>query len=204
MDHKQRFMGWRKRAPEKTRYLIDRVLARVVPEFERHGFVWHPDFAKNNPQEIGANEIPLQKREGESWPTVQIKFVPDAPSFHIIFSALPEVCRSPIKNDIPRSEAVVVYGPAYFYLCESQKKRSFGFVLGLGRIIRYWVNWRNFLDSEVEVAVSLLPYLFEAFDKELYRDWMNLPFGSVNEHVFLLMSWAIREDLERARLSKPT
>ncbi|MRD73840.1 hypothetical protein GH865_11360 [Rhodocyclus tenuis] len=64
MDHKQRFTGWRKRMPEKTRYLVDRVLERLVPEFERHGFVWYPDFAKNNPQELGANEIPLQKRDG--------------------------------------------------------------------------------------------------------------------------------------------
>lgn len=204
MDHKKRFMGWRKRMPEKTRYLVDRVLERVVPEFEKQGFVWYPDFARNNPQEIGANEIPLQRREGASWPTVQIKFVPSAPNFHIIFSALPEICRSPINNNIPRSEAIVVYGPAYFYLCESRRKRSFGFSLGLGRIIRYWINWRNFLDSEVDAVVSLLPYLIDIFDKELYRDWMDHQFGCVNDHVFLMMSWKIRDDLERARLSKPT
>lgn len=75
MDHKKRFENWRRRMPLKTQYLVNQVVARILPEFERQGFVWYPDFAGNNPQEIGANEIPLQRREGDEWPTVQITFL---------------------------------------------------------------------------------------------------------------------------------
>ena len=207
MDHKHRFMNWRKRMPQKTQYLADRVLARIVPEFEKHGFVWYPDFAENNVREIGANEIPFQKREGAEWPTVQIMFVPKGPFFRIDFSALPAHCRNPISNDIPQSKAIVSYGPAYFSLCSGTSKDRqldaiFGFDLlpnlffGFGRFIRYLINWRDFFDSEVDIAMELLPYLFEVFDKALYREWLDHPFGYVNEHVFLLSSWKIREVLQ--------
>jgi hypothetical protein len=202
MDHKKRFVGWRRRMPPKTQYLVDQVMACIVPEFEKHGFVWYPDFARNDPQEIGANTIPLQRREGEEWPTVEIIFVPRAPNFQIYFSALPEICKHPLK-EVPRSMAIVGYGPANFRLCKSAKSRqcSFGHTLDLKKLIQYFLNWRKFLDSEVDVAVTLLPYLFEIFDKKLYRDWLDHPFGYVNEHVFLLSSWKIREDLERKRQS---
>ena len=209
MDHKQRFMNWRKRMPEKTKYLVDKVLERIVPEFEKRGFVWYPDFAENNPQEIGANEIPLQKREGTEWPTVQIAFSRDkGPRFGIIFSALPEICKNPVRPVISREQAIVVYGPAYFDLRRGKWKNYLdaqfgaGFLLptpsNLFRLSKYWLDWRKFFDSEVEVALALLPYMFETFDKKLYQEWLNRPFGYLNEHVFLLMSWKIRDDLERA------
>jgi hypothetical protein len=67
--HKKRFAGWQKCAPQKTQYLVEQVLARIVPEFEKYGFVWCSDNSG-----VGANSILLQKREGDEWPTVGIDF----------------------------------------------------------------------------------------------------------------------------------
>lgn len=204
MDHKQRFMGWRKRMPEKTRYLVDRVLERVVSEFEKHGFVWYPEF------QVGANVIPLQKKVGVDWPTVEIRFVPKGPFFRIEFSALPEFCED-IEHRIVRREAAnLASAPAWFFLCEhcnksGQCKSEFGFdflpllFFSPVRFIRYQFDWRKFLDSEVDAAAALLPYLFDIFDKKIYFEWMDHPFGSINKHVFLSMSWKIRRDMESAR-----
>ncbi|WP_157278056.1 hypothetical protein [Methyloversatilis thermotolerans] len=203
MDHKQRFMGWRKRMPEKTRYLVDRVLERVVPEFERHGFVWNPEF------QAGANVLPLQKSEGENWPTVELIFIPTGPFFKINFSALPVFCQSPQEQDIPRSRAGVIAGPLSMTLhrgvWEDQKDSEFGFnflpllFFSPVRFMRYQFDWRKFLNSEVDAAAALLPYLFDIFDKKTYIEWMDHPFGSINKHVFLSMSWKIRLDMESAR-----
>jgi len=209
MDHKQRFMGWRKRMPENTRYLVDRVLERVVPEFERHGFVWRPDF------QVAANVIPLQKEVGIDWPTVEIRFVPKGPFFRIEFSALPELCEDIEHRIIRREEANLASAPAWFFLCEccnenGQCKSEFGFqgwlpsvTLSPVKTIRYLADWRQVLDSEVGAALILLPVLLNIFDKDMCRDWRDHPFGYVNEHVFMSMSHKIRGDLERARQSQP-
>ena len=62
--HRKRFERWRNKLPERARFLVDQVLARIVPEFEAKGFQWYDDFAGGNTKEIGHNEIPLQRREG--------------------------------------------------------------------------------------------------------------------------------------------
>ena len=205
MDHKKRFAGWRRRMPRKTtQYLVDQVVARIVPEFERHGFVWYPDFAGNDPQEIGANEIPLQRREGEEWPTVQVTFLKGVwgPRFSIAFSSLPEVCKNPVRSAIPRDKAIAVYGPAYFDLrrgvWNDHRDSEFGFNWAplllptpakLLRLIRYLLNWRKFLDSEVDAALALLPLLFDIFDRGIPQGWLDHDFGRVTPNVMLIHSW---------------
>ena len=207
MDHKKRFAGWRRRMPRKTtQYLVDQVVARIVPEFERRGFVWYPDFAGNNLQEIGANEIPLQRREGAEWPTVQITFLKGVwgPRFSIAFSALPEVCKNPIRSAIPRERAIVVYGPACFDLCRGVWKDFRDSVFGFDwmsallptprqilRLIRYLFNWRKFLDSEVDTALALLPVLFDIFDQGIPQEWINHDFGRITSNVMLIHSWRL-------------
>ena len=133
--HHTRFERWRAKLPKHTRYLVDQVLTRIVPEFEARGFKWYDDFAGGDPKEIGYNEIPLQRREGEQWPTVQISFDKRRrPAFHIDFTMLPPICRRwgidelhPwTELDVPREKAIVVYGPAYFMLCRGKYKNLDG------------------------------------------------------------------------------
>lgn len=211
--HRKRFFGWKKRMPAKTQYLIDQVLNRVVPEFEKHGFIWYPDFADNNPQEIGANEIPLQKRQGDSWPTVQIYFVPKGPFFRFHFSALPAFCRNPVRNNIPRQQAIVFYGPASFELLRGastgrQLDSIFGIDIffflffGFSRLVRYVLNWRKFLDSEVDAAIALLPILFDIFDRGISQEWINHEFGKINDHVMLISSWKRWDELNKIKQSQ--
>lgn len=207
MNHKKRFAGWRKRAPHKTQYLADQVLDRLVPEFERHGFVWYADFAVENSREIGANEIPLQRRTNEEWPTVQIRFYSKwGPRLHIDFSALPEICRSPLRSSIPREAAIAVYGPACFSLrrgiWKDNQDSEFGFnwmplllptPAKLFRLFRYIFNWRKYLDSEVDAALTLLPILFDIFDRGIPQEWIEHGFGSITPNVMLTHSWKLWE-----------
>jgi hypothetical protein len=214
MSHKRRFTGWRKRMPQKTQYLVDQVLGRLVPEFERHGFVWYPDFAGNDPQEIGANEIPLQRRSGEEWPTVQICFLKGGwgPRFRITFSSLPEICKTVSKGEVSREMAIAVYGPAYFHLqrgiWKDRDSSEFGFNWmplllptpgKFFRLIRYLINWRRYLDSEVDAALALLPVLFDIFDQGIPQEWIEHGFGSITSHVMLIHSWKLWE-LRRQRI----
>lgn len=37
VDHRKRFERWRSKLPTNTAYLVDRVLACIVPEFEAKG-----------------------------------------------------------------------------------------------------------------------------------------------------------------------
>ena len=202
MDHKKRFAGWRRRMPRKTQYLVDQVVERIVPEFEKHGFVWYPDFAGNDPKEIGAGDIPLQRRVGDAWPTVQIAFPKGEPWFHINFSALPEICKNPVRSAIPREQAIAVYGPAYFSfrrgIWNDHRDSEFGFdwmpllfpsPVKLLRLLRYLLNWRKFLDSEVNAALALLPTLFDIFDKGIPAEWLDHDFGRITPNVMLIHSW---------------
>jgi hypothetical protein len=190
-------------------YLIDGVLTKIVPELERSGFVWYSDFAGNDPREVGGNEIPLQRRVADVWPTVQIYFFKGkGPRFRITFAALPQICRSPVKSGIPRARAVAQYGPAYFYLKRKNHNSEFGFdwtpllipsPARVIRLVRYLYNWRRFLDSEVAAAVALLPELLELFDRGIPESWLVRPRGPVTDHVTLVHSWSIWDGYSGSR-----
>src|SRR5204862_3202960 len=93
-DHRRRFERWRKKLPHNTAYLVDQVLARIVPAFQARGFVWYPDYGGGDSTQIGANTIPLQRRASGDWPTVHIRFHRRfCPLFVLDFGALPPVCK---------------------------------------------------------------------------------------------------------------
>ena len=198
--HQKRFAGWQKCMPPKTQYLVEQVLTRIVPEFEKNNFAWHSIDSKR----VGANTIPLQRKSGNNWPTVELYFLKGVwgPRFRITFSELPETCRSIESSNIPREEAAAQFGSAYFYLerniWHDGRDSEFGFnwmLLLLPapstvlRLIRYLFNWRKFLDSEVDAAIALLPILFEIFDKGIPQEWIDHDFGKINDHVMLIHSW---------------
>ena len=195
-DHRRRFERWRKGLPKTTSYLVDQVLARIVPEFEARGFVWYPDFAGGDIDEVGSNEIPLQRRVGRDWPTGQIAFGKYArPCFSIEFAMLPPECRRLGVEPVPQQNAIVVYAPAYFMLCRGERRNldgQFGY--------RYPVlRPRHFLDSEIDKAVSLLPVVFDLFDKGIPEAWLTADFGPIAPHVMLLGSWRIWEERRRKK-----
>lgn len=224
-SHRRRFERWRSKLPKHTRYLVDEVLARIVPEFEARGFKWYDDFAGGDPNEVAHNEIPLQRREDDQWPTVQIRFGRDTPWFSIYFAMLPPVCRRMLATeDIPREKAIVVYAPAYFMLCRGKYKNldgEFGhafsmvnlflflpmLIAGLiGRDLRHTINDvrfivspRRFLDAEISQAVSLLPDLFNLSDKGIPEAWLTHDFGYVDRHVMLMGSWYLNTRVRRNR-----
>lgn len=183
-DHRKRFEKWRQRLPKKTAYVVDEVVTRIVPQFESRGFVWYADYAGGDPTQIGANEIPLQRREGALWPTVQISFDKHLrPSFHLSFAVLPNICKR-WKNDayvdIPREKALVFEGPAYFGLCKRPHgSTDFGY---------HWFSLlpRKYLSMEVEALLDLLPELFDIFDKGIPEAWFKQKFGHVSDHVLLM------------------
>jgi hypothetical protein len=198
-DHRKRFERWRNKLPELNRYLVDQVLARIVPEFEARGFKWYDDFAGGESKEIGYDEIPLQRREGDRWPTVQIRFNRRRhPEFFIDFAMLPTVCRRwgtdehhPWeKIEVPRDKAIVAYAPAYFRLSKGERRGvngSFGYS---------WFSLfpRRKLDAEVGEAISLLPILFDLFDQGIPEAWLthDKPWY-VDKHVMLSGSWYLSE-----------
>ena len=184
-DHRKRFERWRAKLPKNTAYLVDQVLTRIVPEFEARGFVWHPDFAGGDPTQIGANEISLQRRSGENWPTVQIPFDKRFwPNFHVDFAVLPPICKRWTTGgyvDIPREKAIVVEAPASFALCKG-RKRNFD--------CQYGYNWfalfpRRYLDGEIAHLRALLPEVFDLFDRGIPKDWLKHKYGYVTKHILV-------------------
>jgi hypothetical protein len=161
------------------------VLGQVVPEFEAKGFAWYPDYAGGDSTQIGANEIPLQRRSGGVWPTVQIPFDKRfGPNFHVDFAALPPICKqwtSAGYIDIPREKAIVVNAPASFALCKG-RERNFD--------CQYGYNWftlfpRRHLNAEIECLQGLLPTLFELFDRGIPETWYKHEYGYVTKHILV-------------------
>jgi hypothetical protein len=207
-DQKRNFERWRKKLPATTQYLVEKVVARILPEFEASGFRWYADVAGGNPMRIGANEIPLQRRQGIEWPTVQLAFHQRGrPWFQIHFAALPETCRRLDGDEghvtVRREDAIAVEAPGYFCLRRGRwsdyRDGEFGFnclslfpvPVGAGRFLRYRLSPESFLDSELDAALELLPMLFDIFDRGIPREWLEHDFGYITPHVMLIHSWKL-------------
>jgi hypothetical protein len=187
-----RFDRWRAKQAEHTRYLAEQVINRIVPQFEMNGFEWFDDFAAGDPKEVSHNEIPLQRRRGPQWATVQIRFDKRGrPFFMIDFAALPIICRRQFgTEEIPREQAIVAYAPAYFRLSKGERagaNGTFGYT---------WLSWapRRRIDFESDAVISLLPSLFRLFDAGIPDTWLIQDQAwYVSDHVILMGSWHIDE-----------
>lgn len=184
-DQIKRFERWRKRLPETATYLVSLVLNEIVPVFESKGLQRYPDYAGHSDYAGGPNTIPLQRRTGAEWPTVELLFHKRfRPSLGVNFSMLPAKCHrytldGPI--DIPRIEASVVEGPVFFFLCKGTGRNfdcNFGY---------RWVAFRpkQKLRNEVDRLKSLLPHIFKVFDDGIPDSWLAKRVGFVNRHIFI-------------------
>jgi hypothetical protein len=187
IDQIKRFERWRRTLPKNTAYLVSLVLDEVVPLFEARGFDRFRDYAAGSTFAVGSNCIPLQRRSGAQWPTVEILFHKrGAPSLGVHFGMLPEIChrRSLAEHrwiEIPRSDASVVEGPAFFSLCKGSRRNfdcNFGY---------RWLSLspKRKLDKEIETLMSLLPWLFDLFDHGIPATWLERPVGYVDLHAFM-------------------
>jgi hypothetical protein len=183
IDQIKRFDRWRQRLPENTAYLVARVIDEIVPVFREQGFDRFPDYAGGSAFAVGPNCIPLQRRSGLEWPTVEIVFDKRSrPALGVNFAMLPEVCSRQTEHgtkDIPRLEANVVEGPAFFILCKGQRANfdcDFGY---------YWFALRPKprLDREVAVLGSLLPWLFSILERGIPEAWYKKA-GYVDQYAF--------------------
>jgi hypothetical protein len=189
IDHIKRFRRWQQRLPDKTGYLVTQVIDRLLPFFSAEGFVWYPDYAKGDVNEVGNNVIPLQNREGTDWPTAEIRFGKRQHAcFSVDFGVLPPLCRRWDEKEISQDEAVVVYAPIWFTLLKGTRK-NFDANFGLtGFSFRPYKT----MDAEIDKAVSLLPIIFDLFKTGVPEAWMTRDFGRVSEHILLAGSWHIR------------
>jgi hypothetical protein len=199
-NHQKRFIRWRNLLPENTNYLIDQVLLHIVPEFEKRGFIWYPDYAGGDAEEISASNIPLQNREGTDWPTVQIDFKKDRPEFGFYFAVLPPTCQRWDGKTIPQEKGIVMYAPVWFSLCKGKHKNldcQFGY---------HWFSLfpKRRLDAEIDEAISLLPVIFDLFDKGIPEEWLTHQCGMVSKHIDLRGSWHITEDRIRRKEAENT
>ena len=175
-DHRKRFEKWRARIPANTRYLVDQVLSQMLPEFEARGFKWHSDYAGGDMNEVAATTLPLQIRDGNEWPTVQICFAARTrPWFHVVFSRLPLICKRGDGEQIPRDVAIVVYAPIYFYLNKGNQS-SYGGQFGY-HYFSFFPQKR--LDAEVSDALSRLPALFDILSQPIPHAWLTMKRGTI-------------------------
>jgi hypothetical protein len=89
IDQIKRFERWRRTLPKNTAYLVSLVVDKVVPLFEARGFDRFRDYAAGSTFAVGPNCIPLQRRSGAEWPTVEILFHKrGAPCLGVTFGVL--------------------------------------------------------------------------------------------------------------------
>jgi hypothetical protein len=192
--HKKRFEAWRKRLKPNAAFLVDQVLERIVPQFTAKGYEWFDDFAGGNPQEIGMNEIPLQRRQGDDWPTVQIRFHPSRPNLQVTFAQLPPVCKKNFgATDIPKLLAPVVYAPAYFSIVKERHKNNDN-LFGYSRMALFP---QKRLLNEIAMLDALLPTVLDRLDQRFPTVWLTAAYGPVAKNIWLEGSWHI-DDLRRA------
>lgn len=199
-DHHKRFSTWKERLGENSRYLVDQVCAVLLPEFEKHGFVWYGDFAGGKVSEVAANEIPLQRRTGENWPTVQLWFDKrGCPFFCISFAELPKICRKEFgTQEIPREEAIIAYAPAFFSLVRNGRGD-----IGMFGYSRFSLFPKRKLDSEIKRALGMIQILFPLFERGIPTEWLYKEPGMVAANILLNSSWETDERRRnRQRLEK--
>ena len=184
-DQLMRFDRWRQRVPENTAYFAGLVIDDIVPIFRERGFDRFPDYAGRSAFAVGPNCIPLQRRSGREWPTLEIVFDKRSrPSLGINFAMLPEVCYRQTEQgskEIPRLEANVVEGPAFFILCKGRRTNfdcNFGYQ---GFVLRP----KSKLDSEFAILRSLLPWLFSVLEGGIPEAWYKKKPGYVDQYAFL-------------------
>lgn len=181
----KRFERWQRRLPETTAYFVALVIDEVVPIFQARGFDRFPDYAADNKSKVGANCIPLQRRSGSEWPTVEILFDKRGrPSLGVTFAMLPDICRRYAEDksvDILRIEANVVEGPVFFSLC---KGGGHNFDCNFGY---RWFSLcpKQKLRTEIEALKSLLPWLFNVLENGIPQSWLEGQPGYVDRHAFL-------------------
>lgn len=166
-------------------HLTNLIIDEAVPIFRERGFDRFPDYAGGSVSAVGPNCVPLQRRSGSEWPTVEIAFDKRGrPTLGVNFAMLPEVCYRETEHGttkIPRIEANVVEGPAFFILCKGQRANfdcNFGY---RGFALRS----RSKLDGELAVLKSLLPWLFNVLEKGIPEAWYEKKPGYVDQYAFL-------------------
>jgi hypothetical protein len=184
-DQIKRFDRWRQRLPENTAHLVALVIDEIVPVFRERGFDRFPDYAAASTFAVGPNCIPLQRRSGLEWPTVEILFDKRSrPTLGIHFAMLPEICRRHTEHgpkEIPRLEANVVEGPAFFSLCKGRRTNfdcNFGYR-------GFALNPKRKLDSEIAALESLLPWLLTILERGIPESWYMKQPGYVDQYAFL-------------------
>lgn len=179
-----RFERWRRTLPSHTAYLASMVVETIVPLFTDQGLLRYPDYAANDSYAVGMNCIPLQRRSGDRWPTVEIRFDKrQRPILGVIFSELPDICHR-MRNgehEIARSKANAVEGDAFFELCKG-RPGSFN-----GNFGYQWfaLRPRHRLDEECALLRSSSIWLLERFNEGLPRAWYDAQPGYVDPHAFL-------------------
>jgi hypothetical protein len=163
---KSAFERWRGKQPGHTRYLADLVAERIVPAFESRGFVWH--------DKSTGGFVYLVRQDPECWPASQIRFHDRAkPMVLLDVACLPESCRQWDGSrfaPVPREQAEIVDAPALFYLRNRRKLAPNHFGYGYLSLLP-----RRHLRKEIETMESLLPRLFEVFDRKLLVDKQRWP-----------------------------
>lgn len=185
-DQIKAFERWQRTVPPNTALLVRLVIDEVVPLFRARGFERFPDYAGGSAFAVGPNCIPLQRRKGIEWPTVEVLFDKRyRPSFGVTFALLPEDCvriatDGPVK--ISRLQANVVEGPAFFYMMKGTG-RNFE---GNWGIIHFSFRPQHKIRAEVEALKSLLPWLFDIFDNGIPASWLASDKNyRVDRHAFL-------------------
>lgn len=188
MKQSERFEKWRQRVPTNTAKLVSAVVEQIVPLFQVRGIIQHADYAGGDAFNVSANCIPLQLRQGSDWPTVELLFDRRGrPALGVSFAMLPELCVRKTKNgpiQIPRLEATVVEGPAFFSLSKGHRgynDRNFGYFCFSLR------PTKKILD-EVKSLELLLPWLLNLFECGIPDDWLRGPPRYVDRHAFLVLA----------------
>ena len=166
-------------------YLTSLVIDEIAPVFQERGFERFPDYAGGSAFAVGMNCVPFQRRSGREWPTVEFLFDKRCrPTFGVTFAMLPEVCSRQTEHgpkDIPRVEANVVEGLAYFLLCKGQRS-NFDCNFGCHGLV---LRPESQLDGEIAVLKSLLPWLFRILETGIPAEWYKKRPGYVDQHAFL-------------------